>query len=476
MGASSPTTTGYVNVRDLGAVGDGINDDTNIINDGLQQYDTLIFPPGIYRVTDTIKVGTRGKSIVGSSYTVRGYGGTATIKYDGNTDDTKAVVILGHNSPTQSPSVDGSNNCIKNINIDASMKAGFCLFATYITNESIVDNIVLEGSLEYNAYFSKGWYASIANLTSLSCRNNGIALGMPLIWSNGQEEPWSTSETHVLNNIFINNIRSHSSGGMYSQDSPGSFDPTDVNMLKTGYGIGAGRGNGFNMNGFVSERSGGVNLYVYTGYEPIKSITNGYMELACFNSDTDQSSVMCCMVIDNGDGGGEYKIDNIYSNYNSGGIYYIGGEASRSVKISNIRQPRFLKSLSGLSEYELHKKVIKDSCYYLIGYTNTDDRYCYPDSYMSINSIESWTMPTTPYYGGRKILLVKYSGGQPGGNVIVHRTEGSDVTLSLPGVSGDDWAFVAFINGDSDSVSHDPNSEYNDTTFHLRVMNCPWTS
>lgn len=49
-----PNQNSWVNIIDLGAIGDGITDNTSIIQNAIDQYKTIYFPTGRYRVTNTI--------------------------------------------------------------------------------------------------------------------------------------------------------------------------------------------------------------------------------------------------------------------------------------------------------------------------------------------------------------------------------------------------------------------------------------
>lgn len=51
-----PPTNTWVNVRSLGAVGDGVTDDTTAFRKAIGQYRTIYLPSGQYRVTDTINL------------------------------------------------------------------------------------------------------------------------------------------------------------------------------------------------------------------------------------------------------------------------------------------------------------------------------------------------------------------------------------------------------------------------------------
>ena len=160
----------------VGLVGDGVTDDTTALQNLIDNFDLVILPPGEYLVTDTIRLRNRGKALIGTNPGTTNHGDTCTIKYGGAIDRHKAVVLLGQNEVDSEPTIDTSNIIIENIRIDANNRAGFCLYGTYLTNETIVNNVTLENSLEYNAYFARGWYATFTNITSRQCMGNGLAL------------------------------------------------------------------------------------------------------------------------------------------------------------------------------------------------------------------------------------------------------------------------------------------------------------
>ena len=54
----------WVNIRDLGAKGDGETDDTKVIQDAISKHKNIYFPQGWYRVTETIKMAP-GTSLIG---------------------------------------------------------------------------------------------------------------------------------------------------------------------------------------------------------------------------------------------------------------------------------------------------------------------------------------------------------------------------------------------------------------------------
>ena len=56
-----PAMETWVNIRELGAKGDGETDDTKVIQDAISKHKTIYFPQGWYRITETVKMspGTR---------------------------------------------------------------------------------------------------------------------------------------------------------------------------------------------------------------------------------------------------------------------------------------------------------------------------------------------------------------------------------------------------------------------------------
>lgn len=51
-----PSMTKWINLKDIGVVGDGITDDTKAIQEAVDTYNTIYLPQGTYRVSETIKL------------------------------------------------------------------------------------------------------------------------------------------------------------------------------------------------------------------------------------------------------------------------------------------------------------------------------------------------------------------------------------------------------------------------------------
>ncbi len=61
-----PEVSEWVNIKDLGAKGDAVTDDTEVIQNAIKQYKTIYFPAGWYVVSETIKL-AEGTTLIGLS-------------------------------------------------------------------------------------------------------------------------------------------------------------------------------------------------------------------------------------------------------------------------------------------------------------------------------------------------------------------------------------------------------------------------
>lgn len=94
-----------VNIKGFGAVGDGVTDDTDAINDAIQFCKTsgrgkLFIPDGTYKITDTLSIETSNLDIQGS--------GKSVLKYYGDGTEGNIIEIIGEDA----------DNFYENITID----------------------------------------------------------------------------------------------------------------------------------------------------------------------------------------------------------------------------------------------------------------------------------------------------------------------------------------------------------------------
>jgi hypothetical protein len=51
-----PDMTSWINLKELGAKGDGVTDDTKVITDAIEKYQAIYVPQGLYRISETIEM------------------------------------------------------------------------------------------------------------------------------------------------------------------------------------------------------------------------------------------------------------------------------------------------------------------------------------------------------------------------------------------------------------------------------------
>ena len=70
---------GLVNVKDFGAVGDGVHDDTAAIQRALRIGGQVFIPPGTYIISSTLALGIQGTQLVGADQTVKWFNNTTVV-------------------------------------------------------------------------------------------------------------------------------------------------------------------------------------------------------------------------------------------------------------------------------------------------------------------------------------------------------------------------------------------------------------
>ncbi|HGS4463211.1 TPA: phage tail protein [Vibrio metschnikovii] len=465
-------------------VTDGLWDDA--IATALQENTFVLMPSLVFDIGDTLRLGSRGYGLQGYTPNARGYrDSTFTLRWRGGNAPRKSVVLIGQNEVGAEPLIDATDNILKNAIIDCgdsvsgNGKAGIGLYGTYLTNETLLDRITVMNSTEYNMYLAKSWYASFSRLVSLRCKNNGIALGMPLRFSDGELIEWTSAAPLEINESEIFSLRSHKAGERFSVDNPGTFDPLDINLARHGYGIGLGVGNSFHAKKVTSESSGGFNLYSYTESQPQKTAKGLYLEDSMKNSGLDPASEIGNVLIESTTpNGGPYEIADGFMNYHSGGIYVLGEK--RPVKLKNLQQPRFIKSIDGLSKSEIDSFVFKENCHYDLGYTSSDKRT--PILNVTHNVRYSWEIdiPFDPSaisglsraLNGWYALFIKGAGENHSEATFTFEMEdGETGSMTLPNPMPNGWSHLRNFNGNLTKIKSAKVSDANlDVTFAVVLI------
>ncbi|MFC5531554.1 glycosyl hydrolase family 28-related protein [Cohnella yongneupensis] len=157
-GGGGATNTGTVNVKDYGAKGDGVADDTVAIRNAIAYAESsgnlnVLFPGGTYKITDTIKLaGTTGLHLSGYGAIVKGY-----------ISDVKSVFEL---ATTSANWWKGRRTVIEGIRISSNSNGtGIGIFVNQ-AQEWYLHNVHIE-YFRVGLQLSQTWYGGVGGVSSL---------------------------------------------------------------------------------------------------------------------------------------------------------------------------------------------------------------------------------------------------------------------------------------------------------------------
>lgn len=172
--------TGVVNVKDFGAVGDGVHDDTVAIQASLNHANitgkTLIFPKGTYVTSETLNIASCIVDGCNSSIIYTGTDKAINIT-DGWMLKIYNLLIQGTNNADYGIYADGKLNAslFQNIIINGGFKNGIYLLNSW---QSRLNGIYIYDCTEYGLYMTRGYNAEINYLRVSRCPINAYFLSM----------------------------------------------------------------------------------------------------------------------------------------------------------------------------------------------------------------------------------------------------------------------------------------------------------
>jgi hypothetical protein len=285
-GASTRTVANklyeFVSVKDFGAVGDGVTDDTAALQLALNQNRLVYLPKGRYRITSDLiidPVVNRNSGFIGatstSKYPATTQSGGPTwagdqevvIVYDGTASAT-ACVIRASAEPVGTLTAQTFDNTIygfrlENVTLDGNSKAGFGLYAIRL-DEPEVQKVVVTGTTKHAFYIDQaysGRYEKIAAFKNDGC---GISVGRGTLdysWASGR----------FVNAVNFVDLYASANG------ADKAFNES-TNPL-WGYGIGLWLHRGNIVTTYTSEVNDGVAL-VLSPSSTTNYIASGYSELS----------------------------------------------------------------------------------------------------------------------------------------------------------------------------------------------------
>ena len=272
-----------VSVKDFGAVGDGVTDDTAAIQAAIDSAGTVVMPAGIYRITSALIVDpavNRNVCIKGLvkcgtyPYTAQAGGPSAwsqvIIKYDGPISATSAVIAASPEAIGVEPSATFANTIttfgIYDVILDANSKAAYGLYTVRVQNLE-VDRIFAYGATIAGVSLNGTYSGSVR---SVRCERNpgrGFELG-------AADDRYGWTAQDKVNALYIYDLRAA------SNSSSSTFRESDPQLIKENCGVYFGPHRSCHIYGIVSENNFGANIvFEPTSYS--NTVNGVYTELGC---------------------------------------------------------------------------------------------------------------------------------------------------------------------------------------------------
>lgn len=275
----------FVSVKDFGAVGDGVTDDTAAIQAAIDSNQTIFVPAGKYRITSSILVNpsrNRNVALVGLvtasryPYTQQTGGPTwdglreAIIFYDGAASSTAAVIAASATAIGTEPAATFSSTiysfCLKDITLDANSKAGYGLFTARVQDLQL-DHIRARGATVAGISVNGTYSGSIKSIRCYLNPGRGFELGAA-----DNQFGWSAQDK--INALYIYDLHADANG------SNATFRESDPTLKKDNCGVFFGPHRSAHIFGVVSENNFGANI-VFEPSSTGNTIHGFYTELGC---------------------------------------------------------------------------------------------------------------------------------------------------------------------------------------------------
>lgn len=128
-----------INVKQIGAKGDGITDDTNVINIALSKGKNVIFPSGEYLVNESIDITTNNIIVYGNNSTLKPTHSGDCVNVNGNNIEIYNLNING--ACNYGYDLNGNYCTIKNCNINNTLHNAIMITSSHNTIDNVVANL-----------------------------------------------------------------------------------------------------------------------------------------------------------------------------------------------------------------------------------------------------------------------------------------------------------------------------------------------
>lgn len=270
----------FTSVKEFGAIGDGIADDTAALQAALDSNKICLIPAGKYRITNELVIEpnrNRNSGFIGesswSNYSYTGQTGgpvwdgtkESIIYYDGVISST-AILRISDEVVGIEPTATFNSVIfgfkLHNILIDGNNKIDFGVYAVRMSEPDIF-NCCIRGTIKHAWYINGNYSGQFNKISAILNKGCGISFGRALL-----DYGWSAQ--NKVNATFISDL--------YATGNGGDKTFNEITNPTWGYGIGLWLHRGNKVVQYTSENNDGPAL-VFAPTSTNNDIDTGYSEL-----------------------------------------------------------------------------------------------------------------------------------------------------------------------------------------------------
>lgn len=204
----------YVNVKDFGAVGDGITDDFDSIQSALNNYNSVFVPKGTYLISQELKLN--------SNNTIFGEGDLSVIKLSDSAAQDQNVITTQGNTRVEATTTFTDNVTIKDLCVDGNKdrftswggveSTGGCGIGLVATRFSLVENVFAKNNVKHGIDIAGAIYSSVDAETYSSKKSYNVLVKNCRATNFGDDG----ITTHHCYSVTIENPFIYDSGNFYT--------------------------------------------------------------------------------------------------------------------------------------------------------------------------------------------------------------------------------------------------------------------
>lgn len=289
-----------VNVKDFGAVGDGVHDDTEAFQNAISARKRVYVPEGIYCISKTLELQNGSRFYGAGHYTPHSASniklpeyvkGATVVRWIGEDladgENLESCMVRASNVPVgvdPGTNKDGSTSAdhgdkytllynagFANITLDGNEKVKFGLYLAKVGNGCNFDNVSVTRTKKYGIWVCWGWSLSVRNWFAFANQNCGVSIGIDSFgWNDNKEYPVATDQ------MDFSNVSCQMNGYSIAQGAYLNAFSEDNYNVEFGLGFRAGRS--ISLRNISANDNGGAGIFVQTSPRNPTCINGFYAE------------------------------------------------------------------------------------------------------------------------------------------------------------------------------------------------------